>query len=381
MTVGPPHIYVKEGKKRGISEEIIKNALIISNISQKYGIPSILTLKHLAHLTNTEYRYLRQIVERKRDPYHVFQISKRNGGKRIICVPDLTLMIVQKWLFKNVLSKIKPHYRSFAYSPGSSILLCAQEHCGCDWLIKIDIRRFFESITEIKVYELFLSIGYQSLIAFELARICTRLSIPTIKKSTKWICNLSKDYQISSYQSRYLGHVPQGAPTSPMIANLVSRILDEKIHEVADNEGFVYTRYADDLMFSSINANCNRKKATNFIRRIYHILRKNKYEPHTAKTVIAPPGSRKLVLGLLVDREKPRLTKNFKNNLKRHIWGVNRFGLINHLRYRNFQSIWGFKRHIEGLIAYAMMVEPNFANPLVKSFHESVQKSGFQQPD
>jgi len=317
MTVGPPSIYTQEGKRLNVSDIIISNALAHASRVRKHGVVPILTLNHLSHLTGISYLYLRQIVERKRDPYHVFQIRKRRGGKRVICIPDQPLMAVQRWLHENVLSHITTHHRSYAYHKGASIVKCALEHCGNRWLIKIDIRRFFESITEKLVYRLFLSVGYSALVSLEMARICTRYSIPSQADALKkWEQNPAIYKEIPSYRKRYLGHVPQGSPSSPMIANLVSFRMDKTIQKLSERKNLVYTRYADDLIFSTHDDTFHRKKAARFVRNIYDILNLNGFEANTAKTVIVPPGARKIVLGLLVDRSEPNLTKQFKNRLK-----------------------------------------------------------------
>ena len=178
MTVGPPNIYIQEGKRLNVPKDIITNALAHASRNQKHGVAPILTLNHLSHLTGTNYRYLRQIVQRRRDPYHVFQIRKRKGGRRIICVPDQPLMVVQRWIHKNVLSRLSHSPRSFAFHKGSSIVDCASEHCGNRWLIKIDIRRFFESITEKQVYRLFFNIA--RLIAKQRYLYGSKLMIPAL---------------------------------------------------------------------------------------------------------------------------------------------------------------------------------------------------------
>lgn len=380
MTVGPPNIYAREGKKLNIPGIIISNALEQANRVQEHGVVPILTLNHLSHLTKVHYSYLRQIVERKRDPYHVFQIRKRAGGKRIICIPDQPLLLVQRWIHKNILSQVSPHNRSFAYSDGSSITKCASEHCGNRWLIKIDIRRFFESITEKSVYRIFHNLGYNELISFELARICTRYAVPSkVDALKKWEQDPSIYSAIPSYKRRYLGHIPQGSPTSPMIANLVSVPIDYKIQKLSEKNNLVYTRYADDLIFSTINDEFNRKKAAIIVRKVYNILELYGFEANTAKTVIVPPGARKIVLGLLVDREKPNLTKQFKNQLRTHIRGISRFGFVNHARHRGFKSIWGFYRHFKGLLSFAYSVDSDFASPLFHQFEAEIKKSGFKE--
>lgn len=374
MTVGPSHLYVKEGLRKGVSKEILRNVVDQANLIKKHGLPPVITLRHLSHICGVHHRYLRLTVSRKETRYKVFRISKRSGGKRTICVPELPLLIVQKWIDSNILSKCRPHHKSFAFNKGSSIIKCAREHCGSRWLIKIDVKHFFESITEIQVFKLFESFGYQPLVAFELARLCTRqFQTDDLFNKRKWLVDSSKYEKIPFYRSGILGHVPQGSPTSPKISNLVCRGLDDKISRYAESEETVYTRYADDLHFSAHSRNFNRKKASRLIYNIKRLLYEEGFEIRTTKTVVVPPGARKIVLGLNIDQDRPRLQKDFKKGLIKNIWGIRRFGLAEHCTHKKFRSIWGFIRHIKGKIAYAKMVDPELASELSYSFNESIK--------
>src|SRR5205823_5981263 len=101
--------------------------------------------------------------------------EKKCAGFAVYGVRNVSLMQVQRWIAQRILALGRPHTASFAYAKGNSIKDAAALHCGCRWLIKLDVRRFFESISEIAVYHVFCRLGYQPLVAFELARICTRI--------------------------------------------------------------------------------------------------------------------------------------------------------------------------------------------------------------
>jgi RNA-directed DNA polymerase len=83
-------------------------------------------------------------------------------------------MHTQRWIAQNILNAVDPHPASFAFAPRRSLLDGASRHAGCSWLIKLDLRNFFESISERRAYRVFKQLGYGGLISFELARICTR---------------------------------------------------------------------------------------------------------------------------------------------------------------------------------------------------------------
>jgi RNA-directed DNA polymerase len=88
-------------------------------------------------------------------------------------------MRLQRWIAQNILALAKPHSCSFAYFPDRGVLEAAQRHSGCTWLVKMDIRDFFDSITERRVYRVFRAMGYSALLCFQLARISTSVLIDT----------------------------------------------------------------------------------------------------------------------------------------------------------------------------------------------------------
>lgn len=177
MISASPHRYRKLGKQLGVSPETIQRAIDQARAPERRGLPAILTLRHLAHLTGADYSYLREIVSRDREGYRPFVIRKRRGGGRLIAAPEPTLAAVQRWIVKNILAHIPTHQASCAYSNGASPTKCAARHLGARWLIKVDIHDFFESITERRVYYFFRECGYQALVAFELARKHTSIGV------------------------------------------------------------------------------------------------------------------------------------------------------------------------------------------------------------
>jgi RNA-directed DNA polymerase len=95
-------------------------------------------------------------------------------------------------------------------------------------------------------------------------------------------------------------------------------------------------------------------------------------EPNRQKTHVVPPGARKVLLGLLVGGDRPRLTRQFRNNLETHIYALTnrQIGPLAHLKRRGFESVIGMRRHIHGLLTFAMHVDPNYARPLLAQFRE-----------
>lgn len=362
MNLWPPALFFQHAEQQGVTGAVAAEALKQAHQLQGRELPAVLTLNHLARHTNTRYADLRRFVEREEDPYRKFRITKRSGGKRLICVPNHQLMMVQRWLAEYVLNRIDSNPASTAYSPGASPIKCALRHCGARWLLKLDIRKFFESISEIQVFHVFQSLGYNPLISFEMARLCTRIYADSNRWERRvWTVRLDHYHGIPAYQTKQIGHLPQGAPTSPMLSNLAMRGLDRDLAEIATEAGLIYTRYADDLTFSTGSTAFFRHDATNFLRLAQKRVREEGLLPNKQKTLIAPPGARKIVLGLLVDGDRPRLRREFKQRLLVHAHYLKRFGPAHHAEKRGFRSVWSMQRHTYGLVAYARQVEPDFA--------------------
>lgn len=374
------HLFEKAAREHGVHDETIARATASARFlyQRTPNAPPIFTLRHLSHLTGVPYHFVRQCVERREpEPYRLFRIRKRKvAGEqrqryRIICVPDPRLMTVQRWINTNVLNLVNAHPASVAFSKGSNIKSAAHSHCGCRWLIKMDIVNFFESISEHFIFHVFNGAGFQPLMAFELARLCTRLGKPSYaRQSERWSNTGSRSIRIAAYLQARLGHLPQGAPTSPRLANLAMRNLDQEISRISSEVNLVYTRYADDLTLSTGDPRFSRCTAKLVVSRVYASLRRHGLEPNLTKTKIIPPGGRKVVLGLLVDGEEPRLTKAFRDRLRQHLHYMQRddVGPVRHAEAQGLQSVYGLRNHVRGMIAHAAQIDREFADRAWQDF-------------
>jgi RNA-directed DNA polymerase len=272
-------------------------------------------------------------------------------------------MYLQRWILRYVLSSARIHPCSYAYQSAKSISDCASAHLGAEWLVKVDIRQFFESISEIQVFRIFESLGYGKLISMEMARLTTRL-VPARSSRAKepnWQAWQTQRYNIACYKTVLQGALPQGAPTSPMLSNIAMYGCDVDVAREADALGWAYTRYSDDLIFSTRRAGTTRSDAEELIKLAYRKMNATGLRPHQAKSVIAPPGARKVVLGLLVDGNQLRLRKDFRKSLECHVHYIKTLGPVKHAERRGFRSISGMKAYVFGLIAFAESIDKDFA--------------------
>jgi len=169
---------------------------------------------------------------------------------------------------------------------------------------------------------------------------------------------------IPAYVNRRIGYLPQGAPSSPMLSNLAVMDLDEELASVAERFGMVYTRYSDDIVFSTDAESFSRQTARQLIGESYQALRRAGLEPNTTKTTVVPPGARKVVLGLTVDTERPRIPRRRREDIETHVYAIRKFGPRAHMRHRGFNSVLGLRAYIEGTIAWVKGVEPKFGDDL-----------------
>ncbi|RDI97319.1 RNA-directed DNA polymerase [Dyella solisilvae] len=370
MTHWSPQRYRSLGQRRGIDPSVLENAVRTGNITCAANphVPTLFSLKHLAYRSGVDYSLLRAIVERRDpEPYRTFKVRKRSSSPqharyRVIAVPSPALMRVQKWIAQRILAVAPAHSASTAYGKNCNISDAVLPHCSSRWLIKLDVRSFFESISESAAYGVFRKLGYQPLISFELARICTRVYSKTRLRSYKyWDVEPARWSAIPSYQYFRKGSLPQGAPTSPMLANLAVRQFDANITAIAEKYGLIYTRYADDLALST-SGEFSRQKCHSVIQKVYGEMRAFGLSPNATKTAISPPGARKLLLGLLVDTDRPKLTREFRAKLRQHVFFLQspKAGPVKHARHLGFQSLIGFRHHIHGLVNYAYEIEPAF---------------------
>ena len=376
-----PQQYRRDAIETGADRRIVELAVRTGalTVAKHRDRPPVLSLGHLAHMVDVPYAFLRRVVSRGEfDPYRLFRIRKRvtSGRKRyrIICVPDPQLVRTQTWIARNILRTAAPHLSSTAFAQGDDIVSAAEIHCDARWLIKLDMESFFESITEISAYRVFRGLGYQPLVAFELGRLCTRVRrLHGICKNHRWR-GRSWNSKIPAYSSRELGYLPQGAPTSPMLSNLSVAGFDGDVDKIAKQHGLRYSRYADDISLSTQSASFLRTDSIKVMRKVYGAMVRHGLSPNRGKTQIRPPGTRKIVLGLLVDGPKPRLTKEFKSRIRMHLYYLNHseIGPVRHAENRGFESIIGLRAHVRGLIAHAQLVEPEYGRVRLEEFKRIV---------
>ena len=214
------------------------------------------------------------------------------------------------------------------------VLTNAAPHAGHDWLINIDLRNFFHTVKLDKVKDYFSSLGYEDEVVKTLTALCT-------------------------YKSR----LPQGAPTSPMLSNIIASTMDVMMLKYCNKRGIVYTRYADDLTFSA-----NSDVEVPPIEDIYKIVYLNGFKVNRMKTKVRYKGCRQEVTGLTVTNGV-HVSQRFKKEILRELHFCKKFGIYEH--YKHLNTTKGlYKEWLRGKIMFVRQIDPACGNKMLEQFNE-----------
>ncbi len=228
--------------------------------------------------------------------YRRFLMPKKRGGHRLISAPMPRLKHAQHWILEQVLYRVGIHEAAHGFRAEHSILTNAKPHCGAALVINLDLQDFFPNVTWPRVFGLFHALGYSKSVATIFAQLCTEPPVEEVEMD-------GETWQVATG----VRHLPQGAPTSPAITNMLCRRLDARMIGIARKHGFAYTRYADDLTFSS-SAEGYRNVARKLLWQVKAVIREENFLLHPDKLRIMGRGRRREVTGLVV-AEKPAVPR------------------------------------------------------------------------
>ncbi len=276
----------------------------------RHGLPELADAAQLADamgITVAELRFLgfhREVA--RTHHYHSFTLPKKTGGERQISAPMPRLKRAQYWVLDNILAKVPAHGAAHGFLAGRSIVSNAAPHAGHDVVINLDVKDFFPSIAFGRIKGVFQHLGYGEAMATLLALLCSE------NRAQAWQVDGEKLFVGGKARERVL---PQGAPTSPMLTNLLCRRLDRRLLGLARQLGFVYTRYADDLTFSA-SGEAARDNVGRLLGRVRWILRDEGFTPHPDKERVMRKGRRQEVTGLVVNADKPGVSRETRRRLR-----------------------------------------------------------------
>ena len=339
---------------------------VVEDMAQQGGdrrlpLPS---LDKLAWRCDVPREHLSKIVSRQVFPYVELAATKRSGKARVLHSPEPRLMTVQRHLLSLLTHHRTPHPAAYAYRPGVSILDCATVHLRAHTVVRLDIADFYPSIKERHVFQVFHDPKRSRFEPYQLTCLTTVSpgSAATWRnRGTGHRCQ-GDDWvpRRFTYEDQREGFLPQGAPTSGILSNLVMRSADERVFEIASHLGLRFTRYSDDLYFSSRRP-VRKHMIDRLIREVRVTLAKDGFHLNDKKTWVAGPGGRRSVLGILVDGPSPRLPRQYKRNVEVHLRGAALNGMDQHAQHRDFTTTDDLDAHVTGLLSHARLVEPTWS--------------------
>jgi len=266
---------------------------------------------------------------RKKDSYsnyHTVVIHRGKGRKnRVLSVPNVFLRAVQRRILDRCLYKLPVSPYATAYRRGFSLLDNARPHVGKECIVKLDISGFFDSIDDDMVYAV-------------MRRF--RLSVPASVLLTHLCIHNSV--------------LPQGAPTSPYIANLVMKHFDEKLGAWCTQHGITYTRYCDDMTFSGTR---DAIRNAQLIPKVRKMLSRQGFTLNDKKTVVVGVSRQQKVTGIVVN-EKPQVPRKLRRSIRQEVYYCSKFGVKESLERRGSDiPPEQYLRSLLGRIGFALQTD------------------------
>ena len=289
----------------------------------------------------------------------------RSGRARLLEAPRPRLRRIQRTVLEEVLGSIPVHPAAHGFVPGRSAVTAATAHVGSPIVITLDLEAFFSSLDAARVYGVFRAAGYPQPVAHLLTGLCTtRTPVavlgarPAAEGPAAQGANVDVDARFRQRRLLAAAHLPQGAPTSPALANLCVLRLDRRLAGYAAACGAVYTRYADDLVFSGAGLRPERLAAG-----VVAIAADEGLRVQPAKTRVQRAHQRQLVTGIVVNA-RPNLAREDFDALKALLHNAVRFGPEGQNRDRHPD----FRAHLLGRIGWLQQLNPDRAARLRTSF-------------
>jgi len=356
--------FIEQAKKEGHSDAYILETTAYIKLLSEQQLPILFSIQHFAIELGMQSNFIKYLINQPRLNYNYFFLQKKKKGSfREIMAPHEELKYLQRWLNYNILQKLPYSKYVTGFVPGTSILENAKIHKGSKYLLKIDLLKFFDSVDHKRVYNIFKELGYLRNIAHDLASLCT-----AEHRSAYWNSFSSHEKDLFHYiinENRRI--LPQGAPTSPLLANLAAKNLDEKLVHLAEKRGFKYSRYADDLCFSSDIENCI--PSADYIEQI---VRDEGFFVNTEKTKYSKPGVKQYVTGLSIANNTISVQKAKRREIFSHLFFANKHGLESHLQHLQEKGKYhqNYQNWLFGHIAFHYSIDKSTGQKMMDLYNK-----------
>jgi len=242
--------------------------------------------------------------------YRQFKIKKKSGGFRQITAPRTrNFMMMLSSVNELFRSMYTPSDYAMGFTDGRSVVSNASIHIGMDYVFNIDLKDFFPSIHQ--------------------ARVWKRLQVPPFKfeqpiaNILAGLCCMKESREDESGSKKDVYVLPQGAPTSPIITNMICDRLDYYLSRLAKRFNMNYSRYADDITFSSMHYVYG--KGGKFMLELERIIKEQGFTINESKTRLQRKGSRQEVTGIIVS-DKLNVTQKYVRDIRNILYMWDRYG-------------------------------------------------------
>lgn len=277
-------------------------------ISEALGI----NVQKLYQFSNNQHKHYTQCV-----------IRKKNGKERKLSVPNKYLKYIQRLILEKYLYTLPVSEYATAYCPGKKLADNATVHIGRKTVLKLDISDFFNSIDYEMIYAVTKKLGLSAAATTLLSNICTVDSV-----------------------------LPQGASTSPYLANLVMKYFDERVGKWCEAREIVYTRYCDDMTFSG---DFSAGKVTDYVG---YMLMKQGFELNKCKIKKVSNSQQQCVTGVVVN-EKLQISAEKRRKIRQEVYYCVKYGIADCIRHIGISlSESEYLNSLRGRIAFALQVSP-----------------------
>jgi len=294
--------------------------------------------------------------------HYVYRWQPRRRGRfRLLESPKSKLKAVQRKILHELLDHIPAHAGVHGFRAGRSVLSYAAPHVGQRMVLRFDLRDFFPTVRPARVHALFRTAGYPHEVARLLTGLCTsRIPLDVWEQRPE-----PRDGDAKLGELLRSRHLPQGAPTSPALANLCAHRLDARLAGLARAAGAAYTRYADDLAFSG--GELLERSARRFQVAVAVIAAEEGFDLHFQKSRFMRQGVCQQLAGIVVN-ERPNIRRATYDELKAILTNCVRHGPDT----QNRAGHADFRGHLRGRIAFVQMINPVRGTKL-RELYERIQ--------
>lgn len=328
--------FINKINKSNINTEKKNELLESASKTSLNNLPIILNTFQLSNVLGCKWKVLKEVLNNIDLMYHTFYIKKKSGGYRVISAPNEKLKLIQNRIKEKILDKIIISDCAYGFIKNKNIIDNANQHLNQQIIMNIDIKDFFPSIKLNRVYFIFNKVcGYTKDISYFLMKLVT-----------------------------FNNSLPQGAPTSPIISNIVSYKLDKRLKSLSDSKCIKYTRYADDITFSGNIATINYS----FLYCVSKIIEDCGFEINKTKTRFATKSQKQEVTGLIVNNNIVSIPKTYIREIRQELYYISKFGLKNHREKVGFRNLY-YKEHLLGKILYVKSINNSLGDKFLEKYN------------